>query len=408
MKFTRVKTTVMAGLMAASMLAPGMTAFADDISAKTGLTFTKTVNVADSITVPERDLEFTATQQDSDAATTGNQNADGTTQPKDVNPVTIKINTKGLVNGTDGWTSHKKSADLSGLEAACDANGEYTFLLTESSTDDLDGEGYGWDMNTTNKSYYLHVYVSDGEDGKVYEYLVTTDNSLGDQSKKVSDAGFEFVNKYTKKGGVTPVNPDTPDPDPINPDGEDDQGNTYSLAIAKQVDGTNAKYADAFTFTVDFADSTTNSVPAAGYKYTIVSSDTIITDSTTYDQTWDSTHKTLKLEDGQKAVFQNIPAGIKVTVVESKEPNTTATKATSYMNGDTTGVEKSYTKDSTSWTSEQQTIGEHRNSIIFTNTYTDDIIITGVVTDVAPYITLVVFAVAAVAAYVAMKSRVAR
>lgn len=408
----------MAGVMAASMLAPGMSAFAaeGDIVAKTGLKINKTIEVGDGITIPSSTISFKAHQVDKDTTNNIIDNADGTEQGKVVNDVTISFDPSAvtLESVTDS-TNKYYLKDFSELEAQMTENGEYTFELTENdiTSTKTEAAGYGWTKD--NGTFYLHAYVSDKADGtgKLYEYLVTSDNTLGEQSKKKTDGAngtFKFTNKYTTKGGVTP--PVNPDPDPINPDGGDDNYSKYSLAIAKAVDGNNPQYADEFEFTVTFASSTTCTVDnTTTFKYAKLATTTTVGDNTDYSETLTNGGK-IKLKNGQKAVFQDIPAGLKVTVVESKEANTTAAKVESWMNGATSATTQNYTQTDSSWTTDTSTgtkltIGQARNTIRFTNTY-KDVTPTGVVTSVAPYITLVVVAVAAVAAYVAMKARVAR
>ncbi len=68
---------------------------------------------------------------------------------------------------------------------------------------------------------------------------------------------------------------------------------------------------------------------------------------------------------------------------------------------------KSITDTSNGLSTGEVLIGEDTDSITFTNTY-KDVTVTGVITNIAPYVALVVAVVAGCAAYMMLKKRMAR
>lgn len=390
MKFTRLKTTVVAGVMAASMILPGMTAFASaeedaKISAGT-LSVTKTIKVGEGVTVPATTLKFTADQVDGD-------NADGTTQPATIadTDVVIELAATTTTNG-NGITA---TGTFANLETAITKNGEYTFTLSETAPTTLRGadDTEGWSV-LDNNTYYLHVYKTD----KGFTYIVTEGNKVNKDKEgnivslkdKVGSDEFAFVNEYTKDAGSDPkVDPEDPD---------DEDGKHGALEIVKTVTGDSAAYTDAFTFKVTLTNSSTSKIAEGDtLAYTLDGKDANATVKKAEDG---SLYVEVAIANGQKASFKKIEAGVGVKVEETNRPNTDKTTVKAMFNG-------SDYSEAQEATSISGVLGQSANIVRFTNVATD-ITVTGVVTNVAPYITLVVVAVAAVAAYVVMKRRVAR
>lgn len=432
MRFTRVKTTLMTGMLAASMVMPGMAVYAAEepetpaeqtITANTTApTINKLVNVAKGITVPTTDankIQFTVTQFDCETtSTTTYENGDGTQQP------TIFLNADGskkswtldlgtlsaIAEGQADYSgignNQTGTASLSTFVGSDWAYGEYTFEITETSpVSKADGTEYGWTID--NAKYYLHVYVGNTTTGREVKYLVTKGKSTtagtGTDKKyeeKVSE--IKFSNTYTKKGGSDETGGDT------------DPKKSGSFVISKTVDGDSAKYEQTgatYEFTVKLTNSNTSSIAdqsTFGYKiYKNGSTEVVKSGTMTVKKNGNSYDATenIVLESDQYVVFDNIPAGVTAKVEEVKNKNVNIQKihVTSTSNGEkVTGKDNAESSDSG-----DILIGEKHNEAAFTNTYSD-VTVTGVVTDIAPYVTLVAAAVLAIAAYMGLKNRIAR
>lgn len=380
MKFTRLKTTAMAGIMAASMVMPGMTAMAANV--KTTPTVDKTVKAAQGVTIPDQDIEFTAEWVG---------NADGYAKPTGApDELTVAVANFKDEKGNGADLSSTKNLTISGIPTAV---GEYTYKITEDSLPALSDDGYGWSAqeDTTNgyyTEYYLHILVYQGGT----EYFVTTTNSKDDVQTQEDGSKvlnnkvdkIQFLNKYTKRGGSS--------------DGDD----APSLTIKKTVEqGTLTKADQKYTFTVSFTANNLN--PTKAYSYVIKNA----SDEQQGTGTITADNATLELQDGWYAEFADVPAGTTVTVTEGYVTNIEAVKANVVSDGENKGDTTFSTPSTTALTVADVLVGEGENTIAYTNTY-KNVTITGVATNVAPYVTLVVVAFVAVAAYVVLKRRVAR
>lgn len=431
MNLNKIKLTMATGMLAASMILPGMTAYAVDGGTNSGLkdncpSIEKYVKVADGITVPTTgndQIKFVVEQYDANGTEANITNPDGTVQPAAVTTsgLSLSVDTLTAIAKSDtasenGWTlngyedngaNKKGSATLdanSQFTNLLTNNGEYTFTLKEDTSKlPKDAEGYGWSTVDSDKTYYLHVYVTgatksgstvDTSNRKV-QYIVTdaaTHDTSSDPAKYATKVDqIRFNNTYTKKAGSDiPTDPDDPK-------------KGASLVIEKAVNGASAKYeADGteYEFKVTFTASNT-AVATDGYSYSVYK-----TGSTTPVKTNQTVKSgdTIPLESGQYAVFTDIPAGLKVQVEETGTlTNIKSTKNVVVSNGGSSVTKEGNDGKNTG----AFLLGEKANTATFTNTYAD-VTVTGVVTDIAPYVTLVVVAIAAVAAYMGLKSRIAR
>ena len=362
MKSMKIKSIAMAGMLSLSMLAgmPVMAATAGTENMATAPTVDKTVNYAEGVTLPENtNIEFTVTKV---------ENADGVAAPTDDgNDVAVTAAT------ASNFTKSGKTANLKIKNLPTNV-GEYTYFITEKALPN-DNE-YGWTNTSQKTEYFLHVLVKKGTDNNTTtEYFVTTTNTTATDdngNKTYSDKvdSIAFTNKYTKKAAP--------------------------LTITKKVSDTTYEPKDQeYTFKVTF--ETDNLNPSKEeYSYT--------KGEDTEAQTIKS-EGTLTLKNGETATFDDIPAGTKVTVVETPVTNIKDVKIDVTSNGSSATTEK-IDKGSV-FTTGSVLIGEEQNAITFTNEYTD-VTATGVVTNIAPYITMVVVAGAAIAVYVVLKKRLAR
>ena len=351
MKFKKFMALALAGVMAM-----GMTGTA--LAADEGPDVQKTVVVAEGITV-NQEIKFTATQAD--------KNPDNTTMPALPTGWAISA-TINYYNQSRG--SFVKTDKIDVTPALNDWKaGEYTFVLTEDQLPAKDAEGYGWTAGAADGSevgpYYLHMYLTKDAAGTASAtWAFTTDNTVTE-----TKANPYFTNQFTKKGGS-----------------EDE---VASLEISKIV--ANGTYADPDTeyeFTVSFTvPGTVPAMPADGYAYTVEGGTSgAIT----------ANGGTIKLKDGQKASFANIPAGVTVAITEAKAPNVETVSCKYVSNG---GTEQEG-QESVSFL-----IGEKTNTAVYTNTYTE-ITPTGLAISVALFVAMFAAVGAAIALYVAAKRRV--
>lgn len=340
-------------VVAVTMMAGSLSVFAaGETPTETEPTVTKTVNVADGITIAD-DVVLTVHQV---------SNADNVVAPMTVDDYTVTIS-KADLNGTD----HQKAGVSLGLEAKTTAVGEYTFMVTETSpTAKAADAAYGWTVDTS--VYYVHVYV---DKDKNHQYLLTkTDNAVetigeGDaatsQLKNKTDK-FEFVNTFTKGADLT---------------------------IEKTV--SNPTYVDADTyyeFTITFTGNDTVTVPSEGFEFTGTKASLNKTDAASTGSL--KSGDKFYLQDGGSIKFEGIPAGVKYTVTETAATNVASTTVTVDGEGITDGA--------------TQTLDENNDVVSYTNTY-KDVTITGVIMNVLPFVMMIAIAGAAAAMYVASRRR---
>lgn len=355
MKTMKIKSIAMAGVLSLSMLA-GMPVIAATTSEPVQSTsgenlISKTVEAPEGLTF-SKVFNFTATQREEE--TVG-----GTT----ANTVEATVS---IPNITIANTTEKKTAtaniDLSGITTP----GVYTYDIAETEGQD-ENDQLHWKYDTA--KYVMTVYKT--KDSQTITILkgniAPTPN---DDNKKLDKASF--TNTVTK---------DT----------------TFSLQ--KKV--TLNQYVDAkqkYTFTVTFSEGTnTKKLTDSRITYQIgdSSSETQVNEN----------KATIELTDGQTVTFSGIPVGAQVSTSETTQGlnNLSKVEATATSNG--TEFTNSVSMTTPSITN--MPLGENKNSQVYTNTF-NSVTVTGVVTNIAPYITMVVVAGAAIAVYVVLKKRLAR
>ena len=341
---TAIIAAAMTLLLALGAAFTGLTAHAatSDQPTATEPQVNKTVNVADGITISD-DAVFSVKQV---------TNADGVAAPATVADYTVSIPAASLKANT-------KVSESLGLAAKTTAVGEYTFEVKETAPADKTGT-YGWTVDKT--TYYVHVYVAQNGD---HSYIVTKGtNTITDNKLENKVDSIDFTNTFTKEAGA--------------------------FTVKKTVE--NDQYADAntlYSFTATFKESSTsgevssfiNAINVAGATDKAVSGNAI----------------TFKLKKGETATFTNVPAGVKVDVVEAQATNVDSTKIAITSNGGTATQ-----KDGLD--SGEVLLGENANSIVYTNTY-QDVTLTGVATKIAPFIAMVAIAGGAVALYIVSRRR---
>lgn len=339
---TAIIAAAMTLLLALGAAVTGLTAHAADQPTTTEPQVNKTVNVADGITISD-DAVFSVKQV---------PNADGVTAPATVADGTVSISAASLKANT-------KVSESLGLAAKTTAVGEYTFEVKETAPADKTGT-YGWTVDKT--TYYVHVYVAQNGD---HSYIVTKGtNTITDSKLDNKVDSIDFTNTFTKEAGA--------------------------FTVKKTVE--NDQYADAdtlYNFTATFKESSTS-----GEVSTFINQ-IQVADAT--DKAVSGNAITFKLKKGETATFTNVPAGVKVDVVEAQATNVKSTTIAITSNGGETK-----TKDGLD--SGEVLLGENLNSIVYTNTY-KDVTLTGVATKIAPFIAMVAIAGGAVALYIVSRRR---
>lgn len=350
---TAIIAAAMTLLLALGAAFTGLTAHAatSDQPTATEPQVNKTVNVADGITISD-DAVFSVTQE---------ANADGVTAPATVlltTPKTVTISADTLNNNKN----KSVSADL-GLEALTTKPGEYTFKVTETAPENkADTAPYGWTKDNT--VYYVHVYVTNAATNN-HSYIVTKGtNTITDKKLDNKVDSIDFTNTFTKEAS--------------------------DFTVTKEVAKDDYAAADTdYEFTATFTKSATSGEAADFVKKIQVAGAT--------DVQVDGSAITFKLKKDETAMFTNVPAGVKVDVVEAQATNVESTKIAITSNGGTATQ-----KDGLD--SGEVLLGENANSIVYTNTY-KDVSHTGVVTKIAPFVAMIAIAAGAAALYMVSRRR---
>lgn len=346
----KMRMAMMSGLTALTLMAAPISASA---ATETAPMIKKTVTVADGVTI-DSDVTFTIEQVD---------NADNITAPsKGYKKEDVTIATNGAKSTTGTYEAR----------VALPANlptdvGEYTYKVTENTTDlTTDEKGYGWAEKDENV-FYLHVYVP--AEGNT-TYAVTAKNVADEKAKKLDDMAFN--NTFTKRGN-------------------DNNNNEPSFTLSKKVaEGGYVDKDTEYEFTISFADSATYTVGSTKFAAKLNGTDT----------TPVGNGDTVKLKDNDVLTFPDIPAGVKVSVTEKMTTNQESVATSTISNGGTA-------VPGTTYEVRDVLIGEGANSITYTNTY-KSITPTGIVTSIAPFAAMIAAAALAAVLYIGLKKLITR
>lgn len=323
----------------------------------------KTITYANGVTLPGDDVTITFTQIDNAAD-----------EPVKVDDIAIDSVTKSATN--ENFTSGTK-VDLQAIIASnftpdTVKNGLYTYTVTETAPATSVAQGqYGWTKG--GETYTLRVYKS--TEGLKYTVADKDDNKVD---------SMDFTNTYTKRGN--------------------DQKDKNSLEISKTVPDQTYESESPYTFTIKFTNVDENAaVNKTFYTGKIVKTvngkEEVVQNNITFNvATKENPNLTteFQLNNGEKLVFDNVPAGTKYVVTEDGGTNFTATyKVTT---DGTEANEVTVTKGEQLSTGEQKLGSEGANIVAVTNNYTP-VTITGVVTNSLPYIMLILVAIGGIALF---------
>lgn len=276
-------------------------------------------------------------------------NADGVTTPTNA-PKSITVNDLDFTQANkDAGSAATETVDLSSLTNP----GEYTYTLTETAP-----TGNGWAMD--NSVYTVQILVKN-DTNKTKEIYITKAGTTGKQPN------CTFTNTYTEYDGT--------------------------LTISKTVKG---DYADKANSSFHYTLTLTNVAPNDEATVTLKQSDK------------DDQVKTLPkngsvsfefdLKDNGSVSLSGLPLGATYTVKEDGSNNYTPSVSIYGGNAQTGTKGEALTTASTTIATKDN------NTAAFTNTY-ENITVTGVITQIAPFIAMVAIAGGAVALYIVSRRR---
>jgi hypothetical protein len=344
MKSMKIKSIAMAGVLSLSMLAGMPVMAAEDVATQTH----ESIPVTKTINYAEG---VTLPANDNVKVHFEQKDNDEGEPAKvkvDISDMTLSTTNGNFVSGIAKEIGKVEGESFSGY-------GVYHYTVTETSPEARNG----WEIG--GESYTLNVYVhNNGAGEKVKEFTLTNNEGV-----KTDTAAF--TNTYTTTTDLT-IKKNVTDDSKIE---DPDQKYVFSVTLVNAEPNNIADDA-SFSWTGDKGSSGA------------------ITGTT----------GTVTLKNGETATITGLPAGTKVTVAETTTGNfTTKNKVTAYTKNDAE-------KDGAS-TDQFILQNDGINAVEFTNTY-KTVTVTGVVTNIAPYITMVVVAGAAIAVYVVLKKRLAR
>ena len=386
-----------------------VSAFAEDTNPTTGKKayFSKILNIANGLTAPDVDFEFTATPKTVDkidyvsTATAGEQGYMPTFEAK-----TINFKTK--TTGTDGNIVTTAFFDF---DVTFPHAGVYVYEINET-IGNVDGVTY----NTGSDKYTItvtvkddngtpkvdRVVVQDKDGNKVDADQPTEKDPSANGSEDDNMSKMKFTNNYTKTADQT----DTKD------------GKDASFVVDKLVEG---DFGDKtkefeFTITVTYPETATDAQKAAVkfYKYDSSAESNKTTDVTSQVS---NGAITLGLANGDEFYVQNAPVGTTYTVVENLQKDVASKKyaaKTVAKEGNeeitTKGGATAYGTAGANVTLTDLLVKDTAdNSAVYTNkNITDDTTdpgTTGILVSNLPYIALALVAIGGLVAYVVVRRK---
>lgn len=315
----------------------------------------KNLEMAEGLDVPNATFSFSVTKVTADAP-------EATIQPIQY----ATTDEKGTV-GADGKYIVSKNSEIQ--FGTFPHAGEFAYRVTETAGD-LTSITY------SQESYYLRVQVANTDRGNLYIKTITAEKGTetGDKNNKVGE--IVFTNTYRKNA---------------------------SLEIMKNTEGKLADKTKAFEFELTFTKSPTETQDAPTYTGTIKDKNGAAVQGVSPVTVTVGTPATFSLKDGQKLVFDNLPAGTKYVVTEKAVPNDGYTPKIQVIDNGVSGQWYVGTEEK-ALSSKDHFIGESDNKVTFVNTY-NDVPVTGIIMNNLPFILLIGVAVLAFGTLVFLKKR---
>lgn len=335
----------------------GMGAFAKEKEEKIewdeSIKFNKVLNMTNAVgaSVPDVDFTFSIAPGTAVAATdTAPEILAGVGQPQ-VTTASFDVG----ANSTQQVTVKMNPAEFT-------KPGIYRYVITENALPS--GDVYEDITSDANATRYLDVFVENDpqQDGKfVIKSSVLLESAATIQ--KNQDGTLTYGN--------------------VKSDGYENSYNTYDLTIEKNVAGARGDKTKSFEFEIQFKGPKNASFMCGNNKITL--------DAKGAGKT------TVSLANGQSATIQGPPSCVEYTVVEKVKSNEgyTVTATLTTKAGETsTTTSKTVTNAATAATVEKQEVGGIDQTLTVINTR-DSITVTGVITNITPYILIVGIAIAA-------------
>lgn len=316
---------------------------------------TKNLEMAEGLDVPDATFQFKVEKVTQDAP-------DASIQPIRY----VAREDKGTA-GTDGKYIISKKSEIQFGEFP--HAGEFAYRVTET-------KGQLETITYSQEQYYLRVQVANTPKGNLYINTITAekDSEIGDDSKKVGE--IVFTNTHRKNA---------------------------SLEIEKKTEGKLADKTKAFEFELTFTKSPTETQDAPTYTGTIKDKNGAAVQGVSPVTVTVGNPATFSLKDGQKLVFDNLPAGTKYVVTEKAVPNDGYTPKIQVIDNGVSGQWYVGTEEK-ALSSKDHFIGESDNKVTFVNTY-NDVPVTGIIMNNLPFILLIGVAVLAFGTLVFLKKR---
>ena len=310
-------------------------------------TVTKNLEFAEGITVPGYSFDFTAKGVTKDAPTAT------------INSATY---TKGEATGTLDPANRvynvEKTSEVKFASAFPHA-GLYEYDVTEN-------QGADNGMTYSKKQYRLRVYVANHTDSngnnKLYIKSVTAQDEGGKQDK------LSFKNTYRRNGGE---------------EDKDKTKQSEALIIEKQTVGDLADKTKLFDFKLKLTKAGTTEDNTVTGK--IIGDNRNEKVEFTY-----GAEQEFKLRDGDKLVFEKLPAGTRYKAVEVGANDGYTPTVNVIENGQShtaTAVTEEADLSSVKEGTDTSLVGEKQNKVTFVNKY-QDVSVTGVITNNMPFIVL--------------------
>lgn len=408
----KIASVVLASALCLSM---GMAAFADDApSATTEVNatayITKEFQMPEGTTTPSATFTFNITKVSVDGETTDAAKAtmpDGSASiafsSTDAGTVAVDSDVKKIVKSTQIFEN-----------AQWPHAGVYVYTITEAQSGVTITDAAAETANYSDAQYTATVLVANKADGSglyVKSFVVTKDKDDAGQTvtpetgdtKKVDPSepdptdptdpskggALRFVNTYTKKINVTPVNPD-PDPDKPN-------ANDKGLSVSKTVTGELGDKTKDFDFSVKIV--APSLATDTSYEAKVINADGTVDETLAFVS---NEAKTVKLHDGQELVFTGLYVGTSYEVAEINLDSKYTTTTKSVVNsGKVTNVAAdAATKIAT--VSNKVTEG---NDIVAVNNDYSASTPAGILVNNLPFILMIAVAAAGFVAYIAVRRR---
>ncbi len=360
MKANKLMKALAASAMSLALVA-GMTAMPAmaAVDASTGITFTKTINMAAAAdgTVPSATYSYTVKAGEAKVATaTSPAIKAGVGTPTIANVVFTPSDTV-----SSGTVSKDVTVSFSGITFP--TAGIYRYVITETNP-----RVAGLETGNAN-TIYLDVYVTNANGGgvEISNYIMST-------SADAPTYGTANAPTYVTGTKYT---------------GDEDIYTTYTLTVTKNVEGTMADMTQKFGIDVDFTGL------SAGTKVKVDGAQTAAGASA------DGALSVSKsLGDEERMTITGVPADAVYTVVENLSSNEAYT-VTYQLDG--TGPSKATYDDTTNpageyTTASAQGMGSADHTVTVTNTK-NAVNPTGIILNVAPYALMVVIALAGVVVF---------